>query len=78
MSQGNANEKEWEAWMDDSIIEDTFQKENIPFYQYSEFENVNSISENISKATFKISQKTVALKCISLNYKFTYARQFKK
>ena len=64
-------EKEWETWMDNLIIEDTFQKENIPFYQYSEFVNVNLVGENVYKATFKISQKTVALKCISLNDKFT-------
>ncbi|RHZ88356.1 hypothetical protein Glove_23g178 [Diversispora epigaea] len=71
MSQENTNEKEWEVWMDNLIIEDTLRKENIPFYQYSEFENVKLISGNVYKATFKTSQKkTVALKCISLNYKF--------
>ncbi|RHZ48416.1 hypothetical protein Glove_551g57 [Diversispora epigaea] len=63
--------KEWETWMDNLIIEDTFQKENIPFYQYSEFENVELISGNIYKAIFKISQKTIALKCVYLNDKFT-------
>ncbi|RHZ64847.1 hypothetical protein Glove_320g162 [Diversispora epigaea] len=71
MSQKNTNEKEWEAWMDNLIIEDTLQKENIPFYQYSEFENIKSINENIYKATLRKIQKTVALKCISLNDKFT-------
>ncbi|RHZ79843.1 hypothetical protein Glove_140g29 [Diversispora epigaea] len=59
--------REWETWMDNLIIEDTFQKENIPFYQYSEFENVKLLSRNVFKATFKISQKTVALKSIILN-----------
>ncbi|RHZ48418.1 hypothetical protein Glove_551g55 [Diversispora epigaea] len=75
MSQDRTNEcentKEWETWMDDLIIEDAFQKENIPFYQYSEFENVKLISGNIYKAIFKISQKTIALKCVYLNDKFT-------
>ncbi|RHZ87293.1 hypothetical protein Glove_37g60 [Diversispora epigaea] len=50
------------------IIEDNFQKENISFYQYSEFENVKLIGGNVYKATFK---KTVAPKCVSLNDKFT-------
>ncbi|RHZ86087.1 hypothetical protein Glove_54g159 [Diversispora epigaea] len=67
MSQGKAYEKK----MDNLIIEDTIQKENIPFYQYSEFENVKLIAANIFKAAFKISQKTIALKCVSLNDKFT-------
>ncbi|RHZ53617.1 hypothetical protein Glove_440g20 [Diversispora epigaea] len=48
------------------IIED-----KIPFYQYSEFENVKPISGNVYKATFKISQKIIALKRVSLNDKFT-------
>ncbi|RHZ81656.1 hypothetical protein Glove_117g330 [Diversispora epigaea] len=52
--------------MDNLIIEDTLQKENIPFYQYSEFEDAKSISGNVYKATFKTSQK-----CISLNDKFS-------
>ncbi|RHZ80999.1 hypothetical protein Glove_130g149 [Diversispora epigaea] len=65
------NEKEWEAWMDNLIIEDTLQKENIPFHQYSEFEDVKLISGNVYKATFKTFQKTVALKCISINNNFT-------
>ncbi|RHZ80972.1 hypothetical protein Glove_130g162 [Diversispora epigaea] len=65
------NEKEWEAWMDNLIIEDTLQKENIPFHQYSEFEDVKLISGNVYKATFKTFQKTVALKCISINDNFT-------
>ncbi|RHZ80809.1 hypothetical protein Glove_132g99 [Diversispora epigaea] len=64
---GKTNEKEWEIWMDNLIIEDIIQKENIPFYQYSEFQNVKLISANIFKATFKISQKTVALKNVYLN-----------
>ncbi|RHZ55525.1 hypothetical protein Glove_414g7 [Diversispora epigaea] len=67
MSQERTNEKEWETWMDNLIIEDTFQKENIPFYQYSEFENVKLIGRNGCEAIFKTSQKTVALKCVSLN-----------
>ncbi|RHZ88297.1 hypothetical protein Glove_23g86 [Diversispora epigaea] len=72
MSQEKTNEKEWEVWMDNLIIKDTLRKENIPFYQYSEFEDVKLISGNVYKATFKTSQrKTVALKCISLNDKFT-------
>ncbi|RHZ81008.1 hypothetical protein Glove_130g199 [Diversispora epigaea] len=71
MFQEKTNEKEWEAWMDNLIIEDTLQKENISFYQYSEFENIKLISGNIYKATLKTFQKTVALKCISLNNKFT-------
>ncbi|RHZ77443.1 hypothetical protein Glove_177g69 [Diversispora epigaea] len=75
MSQDKPNEhedtKEWETWMDNLIIEDTLQKENIPFYQYSEFENVKLISGNIYEAIFKISQKTIALKCVYLNNKFT-------
>ncbi|RHZ66078.1 hypothetical protein Glove_309g49 [Diversispora epigaea] len=71
MSHEKTNEKEWEVWMDNLIIEDTLQKENIPFYQYFEFEDVKLISENVYKATFKTSQKIVALKCISLNDKFT-------
>ncbi|RHZ79855.1 hypothetical protein Glove_140g71 [Diversispora epigaea] len=53
--------------MDNLIIENTFQKENFPFYQYSEFQNVKLINANIFKATFKISQKTVAFKNIYLN-----------
>ena len=57
--------------MDNLIIEDTIQKENIPFYKYPEFHNVKLTNANIFKATFKISQKTIALKCVSLNDKFT-------
>ncbi|RHZ64741.1 hypothetical protein Glove_320g194 [Diversispora epigaea] len=72
MSQEKINEKEWDTWDGDNlIIEDTIQKENIPFYQYSEFENVKLINGNVYKAIFKISQKTIALKCVSLNNKFT-------
>ncbi|RHZ70100.1 hypothetical protein Glove_275g24 [Diversispora epigaea] len=67
MSQGKTNEKELETWMDNLIIEDIIQKENIPFNQYSEFQNVKLITTNIFKATFKISQKTVALKNVYLN-----------
>ncbi|RHZ77785.1 hypothetical protein Glove_173g36 [Diversispora epigaea] len=69
MSQGKTNE----TWMDNLIIEDTIQKENIPFYKYSEFQIVKLITANIFKATFKISQKTVALKNVYLdeNDKFT-------
>ncbi|RHZ73168.1 hypothetical protein Glove_232g45 [Diversispora epigaea] len=73
MSQDKPNEhedtKEWETWMDNLIIEDTLQKENIPFYQYSEFENVKLISGNIYEAFFKISRKTIALKCIKRHRK---------
>ncbi|RHZ84582.1 hypothetical protein Glove_79g82 [Diversispora epigaea] len=56
MSQKNNHNsiREWETWMHNLIIE-----ENIPFYQYSEFVNVNAIGENVYKATFKISQKTI-------------------
>ncbi|RHZ48309.1 hypothetical protein Glove_553g3 [Diversispora epigaea] len=71
MSQEKTNEKEWETWVDNLIIEDTFQKEKITFYQYSEFVNVKSISKNVYEATFKTSQKIIVLKCISLNNKFT-------
>ncbi|RHZ86284.1 hypothetical protein Glove_52g40 [Diversispora epigaea] len=46
-------------------------EENIPFYQYSEFQNVKLITANIFKARFRISQKTVALKCVSSNDEFT-------
>ncbi|RHZ88949.1 hypothetical protein Glove_19g311 [Diversispora epigaea] len=53
--------------MDNLIIEDIFQKENIPFYQYFEFHNVKFITTNIFKATFKISQKTVTLENVYLN-----------
>ncbi|RHZ75050.1 hypothetical protein Glove_217g5 [Diversispora epigaea] len=53
--------------MDNLIIEDIFKKENIPFYQFSEFQNVKLISSNIFKATFKIFQKTVVLKNLYLN-----------
>ncbi|RHZ79907.1 hypothetical protein Glove_140g64 [Diversispora epigaea] len=67
MSQENANEKEWETWMDNLIVEDIFRKENIPFYPYSKFQNIKSVNAHIFKATFKISQKTVALKNIYLN-----------
>ncbi|RHZ87355.1 hypothetical protein Glove_37g96 [Diversispora epigaea] len=60
------------TWMDNLIIEDTLQKENIPFYHYSEFENLKLIGgENVYKATHKISQKTIVLKYISLHDKFT-------
>ncbi|RHZ72022.1 hypothetical protein Glove_248g30 [Diversispora epigaea] len=58
---------DWKTWIDNLIIEETIQKNDIPFYQYSEFSNVELISKNVYKATFKISQKTVALKCIFLN-----------
>ncbi|RHZ70103.1 hypothetical protein Glove_275g90 [Diversispora epigaea] len=70
MSRETTSEKEWETLMDNLIIEDTMQKENIPFYQYSEFENLKLISRNVYEAIFKTSQKTVALKCVSLNDKF--------
>ncbi|RHZ77262.1 hypothetical protein Glove_183g71 [Diversispora epigaea] len=68
MSQENNHDsmREWETWMHNLIIE-----ENIPFYQYSDFVNVDVIGENVYKATFRISQKTVALKRISLNDTFT-------
>ncbi|RHZ57697.1 hypothetical protein Glove_384g19 [Diversispora epigaea] len=66
MSQGKANEKEWETWMDNLIV-DNIQNENIPFYKFSEFQNIKLISTNIFKATFKISQKTVVLKNVYLN-----------
>ncbi|RHZ45062.1 hypothetical protein Glove_692g12 [Diversispora epigaea] len=55
--------------MSHAIIE--YIEYDIPFYQDSEFENVKLISEKVYKATFKIYQKTVALKCISLNNKST-------
>ncbi|RHZ87349.1 hypothetical protein Glove_37g98 [Diversispora epigaea] len=73
MSQENDHEaiREWKAWMGNLIIENTFQKENIPFYHYSEFKNVKLISGNVYKATYKIFQKTIALKCVSLYDKFT-------
>ncbi|RHZ85523.1 hypothetical protein Glove_64g63 [Diversispora epigaea] len=57
--------------MDALIIDNTLQKENIPFYHYSEFEEIKLIGGNVYKATFKTSQKIIALKCISLNDKFT-------
>ncbi|RHZ79874.1 hypothetical protein Glove_140g80 [Diversispora epigaea] len=53
------------------IFEDTIQEESITFFQYSEFENVKLISRNVYEAIFKTSQKTIALKCVSLNDKFT-------
>ncbi|RHZ45835.1 hypothetical protein Glove_646g3 [Diversispora epigaea] len=73
MSQEKTNEKEWETWIDNQIIEDTLQKENIPFYQFSEFQDIKLITANIFKATFKNFQKTVVLKNGYLNYndKFT-------
>ncbi|RHZ77496.1 hypothetical protein Glove_177g3 [Diversispora epigaea] len=71
MSQENPNEKKCEAWIDNLIIEDSLRKKNISFYQYSKFEDVKLINGNVYKATFKTSQKTVALKYISLNDKFT-------
>ncbi|RHZ75090.1 hypothetical protein Glove_217g13 [Diversispora epigaea] len=68
MSQRKTNEKEWGTFMDNNlIIEDIFKKENIPFYQFSEFQDVKLITANIFKATFKITQKTVALKNVYLN-----------
>ncbi|RHZ64792.1 hypothetical protein Glove_320g34 [Diversispora epigaea] len=67
MSQEKTIEKEWETWMDDLIIEDATQNEDIPFYQYSEFEDVKLIGRNVCEAIFKTSQKIVALKCVSLN-----------
>ncbi|RHZ70066.1 hypothetical protein Glove_275g54 [Diversispora epigaea] len=71
MSQEKTNEKERETLMESLIIEDTIQKENIPFYQYAEFENVKLISRNVYKAIFKTSQEIVALKCVYLNDDFT-------
>ncbi|RHZ75174.1 hypothetical protein Glove_217g140 [Diversispora epigaea] len=73
MSQEKTNEKELGTWMDNLIIDSIFKKENVPFYQYSEFQNVKLINANIFKATFKSSQNTVALKNVYLNYndKFT-------
>ncbi|RHZ70071.1 hypothetical protein Glove_275g52 [Diversispora epigaea] len=71
MSQEKINEKERETLMESLIIEDTIQKENIPFYQYAEFENVKLISRNVYKAIFKTSQEIVALKCVYLNDNFT-------
>ncbi|RHZ79913.1 hypothetical protein Glove_140g62 [Diversispora epigaea] len=59
-----------ETWMDNLIIEDIIQEENIPYYQYFEFENVKLISRNVYEAIFKTSLKTIALKCVSLNDKF--------
>ncbi|RHZ79910.1 hypothetical protein Glove_140g67 [Diversispora epigaea] len=53
-----------ETWMDNLIIEDIIQEENIPYYQYFEFENVKLISRNVYEAIFKTSLKTIALKCI--------------
>ncbi|RHZ53211.1 hypothetical protein Glove_444g6 [Diversispora epigaea] len=44
--------------LENLIIDDIIQKENIPFCQYSEFQNVKLITANIFKASFKISQET--------------------
>ncbi|RHZ79873.1 hypothetical protein Glove_140g82 [Diversispora epigaea] len=55
----------------DGQFDDTIQKESIPYYQYSEFENVKLISRNVYEAIFKTSQKTISLKCVSLNDKST-------
>ncbi|RHZ73546.1 hypothetical protein Glove_230g157 [Diversispora epigaea] len=40
MSKVKTNKKEWETWMDNLIIKDAFQKENVPFYQFSEFQDI--------------------------------------
>ncbi|RHZ81795.1 hypothetical protein Glove_117g177 [Diversispora epigaea] len=71
MSLEKTNEEKWETLMSNLIIEDTFQREKIPFYQCSEFVNVKLISKNVYEATFKTFQKIIALKYISLNDKFT-------
>ncbi|RHZ84314.1 hypothetical protein Glove_83g89 [Diversispora epigaea] len=71
MYHEKTNEKEWETWMDNLIVEDAIKKENIPFYQHSEFENIKLISRNVYEASFKTSRKNIALKCVSLNDKFT-------
>ncbi|RHZ79850.1 hypothetical protein Glove_140g77 [Diversispora epigaea] len=60
------------------IFEDTIQEENIPFYQYSEFENVKLISRNVYEAIFKNSQKTVALKYVFLNDKYNFIGEIKR
>lgn len=70
MSQGHEVIREWEAWMDNMIVEDTFQKEHISFYQFSEFDDIKLISRNVYKATFKTFQKTVVLKYFPSNDKF--------
>ncbi|RHZ79897.1 hypothetical protein Glove_140g57 [Diversispora epigaea] len=69
MSQEKTNEKESETWMDNLLIKDTFQKENISFHKYSEFQNLKLINTNIFKSTFKISPKTVTLKNVYSNDK---------
>ncbi|RHZ70070.1 hypothetical protein Glove_275g51 [Diversispora epigaea] len=56
--------------MDNLIIEDIIQKENIPFYQYSEFENVKLIGRNVYKVTFKTSQEKLLLLSIKRHRKF--------
>lgn len=75
MSQEKINNHEavkgWESWMNNLIIEETIRKENIPFYPYSEFKNVELINGNICKATFKPFQRAVALKHVPLSDYFT-------
>ncbi|RHZ85779.1 hypothetical protein Glove_60g116 [Diversispora epigaea] len=66
MFQLKTNEREWKTRMDDLKIENAIRNENIPFYKYSEFHKVKLITVNIFKATYEISQKTVALKNIYL------------
>ncbi|RHZ70133.1 hypothetical protein Glove_275g36 [Diversispora epigaea] len=62
MSQEKTNEKEWGTWIDNLIIEDTFQKENIPFYQYAEFQdnsnNYMIIFEYVNEGSLRQFLKT--------------------
>lgn len=71
MSPEATNEKGWEVWIDGIVIEDAIQRENIPFYRYSEFENVSLIGGDVYKAVFKTPQGIVVLKKINFNDTFT-------
>ncbi|RHZ77878.1 hypothetical protein Glove_169g47 [Diversispora epigaea] len=75
MSQEKTNDHEaikgWDTWMNNLIIDETIRKENISFYQYSEFKNVELIDGNVYKATFKPIQKMVTLKYVTLTDYFT-------
>ncbi|CAG8536962.1 12042_t:CDS:2, partial [Acaulospora colombiana] len=67
---------EWVDWMDSLIIEDIFQKENITFYPYNDFNDLKVVGSgsggNVCKATMRNLRKNVVLKPISLSREYSH------
>ncbi|RHZ87625.1 hypothetical protein Glove_33g115 [Diversispora epigaea] len=73
MFQGKTNKKEWEAWMDNLIIEDILKKRKYSFYRFSEFQNIKrhrklEIHNNILKFHGITNQENINNYMIILEY----------